>query len=498
MTPRAWGATPVLFYGFDDLSVLQRDTVLALAATDAEVVVSLAYEPGRHAFAARGETFFELEPHARHVVLDAQDRYYAPWSRDALHRLERRLFEGPGDDVAADDGLRGPVRRGLRAAGRCALRRIGGRRPGAAGRRGAHALRRPRRPVGPRRPRLREAAAASEGLFARTATPEDPVAPARRAGDGITLLEGGGERAEMELVAAEVARLIDEEGVPAEEIAVVLRRPDDAASLVAQVFAAFGIPVALDQRTTLGHTPLGRGLIALLRAATGGTSDDVLAWLRTPGLVEDLAPVDRLEADVRRLGARSAAEARRLWQRRVPDHPLEALDRVADAQARGPHLLLERLADELSLLFAAPHRREAPVFDGAETAEARVLAAGRRALGELGGLAEADPALVPAPPELAALLAGVEVRLGERSAAGAVQVADPLTLRARRVRALFACRLQEGAFPAPARPSRSSTTASGARSTPRPACGCARTRTPWARSATSSTRRSAGPRRGST
>ena len=41
---------------------------------------------------------------------------------------------------------------------------------------------------------------------------------------------------------------------------------------------------------------------------------------------------------------------------------------------------------------------------------------------------------------------------GARRAAGAVAVLDPLALRARRVRALFVCGLQEGVFPARARP----------------------------------------------
>ena len=33
--PGGWGATPVFFYGFDDLTPLQRDAVQTLAATDA-------------------------------------------------------------------------------------------------------------------------------------------------------------------------------------------------------------------------------------------------------------------------------------------------------------------------------------------------------------------------------------------------------------------------------------------------------------------------------
>ena len=53
--------------------------------------------------------------------------------------------------------------------------------------------------------------------------------------------------------------------------------------------------------------------------------------------------------------------------------------------------------------------------------------------------------------ELAEVLAGVELFSGEGPVPGAVAVLDPLALRARRVRALFVCGLQEGVFPARAR-----------------------------------------------
>ncbi|HEU4978457.1 MAG TPA: hypothetical protein VFT42_06145, partial [Solirubrobacteraceae bacterium] len=126
-----------------------------------------------------------------------------------------------------------------------------------------------------------------------------PVAPA---GEAILLLEGGDERAELELVAAHVARLL-REGVPAEEIAVVLRDPREQAALVERVFAAAGVPVALSRRVPAGHTALGRGAIALLRAALpDGTADDVLRWLRTPGKLERPQLADTLEADVRQAG----------------------------------------------------------------------------------------------------------------------------------------------------------------------------------------------------
>ena len=377
--PRLWGDTPVLFYGFDDLAPLQRDAVLALARSDADITVALTFEPGRDAFAARGDTFAALEPAARgrHVELTPSDRHYAAPARGALHHLERGLFEGLAADLALFD-------------------------------------------VG-------EVAA----------------------GEAVRFLEGGGERAELELVAAEAAALIAG-GMPPDEIAVVLRRPGDAAALVEQVFAAAGVPVAVRREVEFGHTALGRGLIALLRAATGGTSADLVTFLRTPGRVRASAWVDRLEATVRRQGIRTAAEARRLWE---DEHfPLEAIDRVARAHAAGPASLLSRLADELNHLFAAPRQREAAVLDGAEAGDAQILAEGVRGLRDLADLADSDATLLPDPGELAGLLAGLPVPLGERALPGAVQVSDPQSLRARRVRALFAARLQEGTFPAPARP----------------------------------------------
>ena len=163
------------------------------------------------------------------------------------------------------------------------------------------------------------------GLFETGAEPADP-------GGGVVLLEGGGERAELELVAAHVARLIREEGFAAEEIAVVLRTPDDHAPLLADVFAAAGVPIALSRRVAAGHTALGRGLVGLLRcAALDGTADELLHWLRTPGKLARPALADRLEADARRTGARTAAEARALWEAAHPDFALTEIDRVAAA-----------------------------------------------------------------------------------------------------------------------------------------------------------------------
>jgi ATP-dependent helicase/DNAse subunit B len=392
LAPGAWGATPVFFYGFDDLTPLQRDAVETLAKhVDADVTVSLSYEAGRRAFAGRAATFEELRPLADEIVpLAPLAEHYASASRAALHGLERALFE--------EEGAAGAL---------------------------------------------------------------DPA-------DAVAILEAGGERAEVELAGAEVRRLLDA-GVPAEEIAVVVRSPEESGPLVERVLADFGIPFALRRRVPFTHLAAGRGLLALLRCATGGgTAEDAVAYLRTPGVVRHPSLVDRLEARVRRQGVATAADALAAWAEDGRHRPA-ALERVRLAAEAGPAALCARLAAELNrLLVADPTAPAPPSLEGDvpsgpvpvppaprlgadAQAEAQAVAAGRRALEELAGLAAADARLVGDPAAVAEALAGVEVVVGEDPGPGRVSVADPLALRARRVRALVLCGLQEGAFPRPAR-----------------------------------------------
>ncbi len=417
--PALWARTPVLFYGFDDLTRLQLDAIETLGrVVDAEVTVSLAYEPGRAAFAGRARTFLDLLPLVReHRQLDARADYYAPRARAALSHLERSLFE---PDAARVE-------------------------PGAA----------------------------------------------------LRLLEGGGERAELELVAAEIGSLLGE-GIAPEDVAVLVRPGGTDLDLLEEVFAAAAIPFALRRSRPFGDTAIGRALIGLLRCVPApdgrgadeqrsdgraeteetGELGDLLAWLRAPGLLARSSArgagpslADRLEISARRTGAVSAEQARALWEER--NWRLETIDRLAEAQERGAAALCERAARELYWLFCAPRRAAAHVLEADERDEASALAAGRRALGELRELARIAPELAAATAgELARSLerveligeelgrgaadgpggAGPDASAGGDAAGGAVAVLDPLALRARRVRALFVCGLQEGVFPARARP----------------------------------------------
>ncbi|HST56830.1 MAG TPA: PD-(D/E)XK nuclease family protein [Solirubrobacteraceae bacterium] len=276
-------------------------------------------------------------------------------------------------------------------------------------------------------------------------------------GGAVRLLEGGGERAEIELVAGEIRALLDG-GMAAQEIALVHRAPESIAALLDEVLEAFEIPYSLERRLPFAHTATGRALLGLLCAACGGTqhglaegeSRDLLMWLRAPGVLERPELADRLEARARRAGASSAAQTRALWE---SEHwPLDALDRVSEAAERGSTALIERLARELEWIFAASRRGQAALLGADELDEAHALAVGRRALGELRELARAAPELAPNAAALVELLRGLELVSGERPGDNAVAVLSPLALRARRVRALFLCGLQESVFPAPARP----------------------------------------------
>jgi ATP-dependent helicase/DNAse subunit B len=267
-------------------------------------------------------------------------------------------------------------------------------------------------------------------------------------GAAVRLLSAGGERAEVELVAAEALRLLAA-GTPAGQIAVVFREVAPYASLVEQVFSAYGVPFSLERWVPLAHTGLGRGALALLRCAGGeGTADDLLTYLRTAGRLDQPHLADRLEHELRRQGARTAEEARRIWER--DRWALGEVDRLA--RLRGTAALAAQLDEEVERLFARPYERLAHVFSDAESEDARAREALRGALSAIQRLAAADGALAPPRERLHDLLARIEVRSGAAPAPDRVQVARPQDVRARRFHAVLVCGLQEGEFPRAPRP----------------------------------------------
>jgi ATP-dependent helicase/DNAse subunit B len=280
------------------------------------------------------------------------------------------------------------------------------------------------------------------GLFADADTVAgDPELD--RDGEVVTLLEAGGERAEAELVAGEILEL-HRGGVALEEIVVVHRSPARAAAVLERVFADYGIPLSARRERPLAQTPLGRALLGAARCALPGdaaTADDLLDYLRAPGLLHAADVADELEAAVRRGAVTSLAGAREAlsWQ-------LGELDSLAAAVQRGdPGAELCRLARRL---LAAPHRGEAAQLNRDEALDAHAYAALHGALEEL---ADLGPAAQLRGEELVEWIAGLPVSSGAPAAAGEVRLAQPAEIRARRFRAVFVCGLQEGEFPGAAR-----------------------------------------------
>ncbi|HWF52461.1 MAG TPA: PD-(D/E)XK nuclease family protein [Solirubrobacteraceae bacterium] len=377
--PGRWGSTPVYLYGFDDLTPLERDAIETVArVAGAEVTVSLTYEPGRAAFTGRAEAVEELRPLADRVLdLPASSEHYAPASRRALHHLERGLFE-PVPSPSADSPT---------------------------------------------------SSAGAE------LAPHGRVDP----GDAVRLLESGGERAEAELVAAHVAERL-RAGVPADEIAVVLRSLRSSGALFERVLAAYGVPVACPLSVPFEHTPLGRGLLALARCALRPPdpgAQALVSYLRTPGMLARRELADALEATIRRTGVRTAAGA----QEAAAALGLRLEEIESLREARDP---VSELARHARRLFAAPRRGQAATLDAVEEVDARALATVLGALGELGELGDSLSSQ-----ELIETLAALEVPGRTSASGGAVLLAEPLAIRARRFRAVFVCGLQDGEFPRP-------------------------------------------------
>ncbi|HWF34683.1 MAG TPA: PD-(D/E)XK nuclease family protein [Solirubrobacteraceae bacterium] len=261
-------------------------------------------------------------------------------------------------------------------------------------------------------------------------------------GDAVRLLESGGERAEAELVAAHVAERLHA-GVPADEIAVVLRSLRSSGALFERVLTSYGVPVACPLSVPFEHTPLGRGLVALARCALGARAGagagagELLRYLRAPGMLARRELADALESTIRRAGVRTAAGA----QEAAAALGLRLEEIEGLREARDP---ASELARHARRLFAAPRRGQAATLDPVEELDARALATVLDALSELSELAEAID-----PRELIDTLAALEVPGPSSAGGGAVLLAEPLSIRARRFRAVFVCGLQDGEFPRP-------------------------------------------------
>ena len=155
---------------------------------------------------------------------------------------------------------------------------------------------------------------------------------------------------------------------------------------------------------------------------------------------------DRLEADVRREGEHSAAEARARWER--DRWPLDELDRLRGRARHG------RLRGRAGAPPRDPVRRPLPAHrhrpERPELEEARAFADGAEGARRAARRARRDGP--PIPRSVLRVMEQLEVHVGETPQPDRVQVAAPGEIRARRFEAVFCCGLQEGEFPRGASP----------------------------------------------
>ena len=229
---------------------------------------------------------------------------------------------------------------------------------------------------------------------------EAPAADPPDPGDAVRLHRAGGERAEVELCGAEVVAAT--RGRAAGDVAIVstIRPPTP------RWWSRCSAPTRCRTRWT-AHVPSptavsGGACSPCYACATKGTADDLLAYLRTPGLLASPA----WPTGWRRTCAAVAAHrrgARKLWEATPGRWPLADIDGCA--RRRGPGAWLQRLdlqaGDGCSRPPTGP---AAPLFASDELDDPRAFHAANAALAEMHALA--GPTGPPARPRAPSRHAG--------------------------------------------------------------------------------------------
>jgi ATP-dependent helicase/DNAse subunit B len=258
---------------------------------------------------------------------------------------------------------------------------------------------------------------------------------------GVALLASAGELGEVEAVGAEVARLLDD-GVPAGEIAIVLRDPSSAGPLYRRVLTRFEIPAAVQADLAATRTATGAGLTALLRAAVGGgEAADLLAYLRTPGIASP-STVDWFERRMLRGRLRSTDDALAAWRPETEngDPGLREVAKLREAGS-GPALLYEA-GKQARWIAESAVRHQGAVASEDRALELRAGAEIEKSLTELAELGLANSAR-----DVIAAVSDLEVPMWRGPTEGRVRVISPYRARARRVAHMFVCSMQDGDFP---------------------------------------------------
>ena len=112
----------------------------------------------------------------------------------------------------------------------------------------------------------------------------------------LTMLKANSPYSEVEWTAAEILRLVREEGYRFRDIAVCARSLEGCGSLVETIFARYGVPVFLSRMSDILQKPILALITSALEAASGGYRyDDVFRYLKTGLTGLSAEDVDLLE-----------------------------------------------------------------------------------------------------------------------------------------------------------------------------------------------------------
>ncbi|MCG0237808.1 MAG: helicase-exonuclease AddAB subunit AddB [Firmicutes bacterium] len=183
-----------------------------------------------------------------------------------------------------------------------------------------------------------------------------PGEPLPEPTEAVEVVTAANRRAEVEAAAAEVLRLVREEGLRFREIGVVTRDLEAYDGLVRAIFTARGIPHFIDRRRPVGHHPL----VEFLRSAvelvvTDWAYEPVFRLLKTDLLPVRREDVDRLENYVLAHGIWGRAwydgEPWRYFRRFTLEEDREEPDPVQEAELEAINRIREEVARPLRRFF---------------------------------------------------------------------------------------------------------------------------------------------------
>ena len=218
------------------------------------------------------------------------------------------------------------------------------------------------------------------GELARGAEPE-PCS-----GEGLGLFSARDRYGEARFAAAEISRLVREEGWRYRDLALVCRDLEDYRSAISSAFAAYGLPVFMARKDPPLSRPVVTFAAAALEAVSGGyRTEAVLKVARSPALALGVETAAALENYAYVWSVEGKA-----WLRPFRNHPQGLRDEAPERYARELALV-----EEARLRVTGPLRElEAALAPGDGVSFAKGLYAFFEATGALRNLREyfsADP-----------------------------------------------------------------------------------------------------------